>query len=153
MIWILTFNKFEECKALQLNSLIHIWTHYYPIWQLPFCGVHVSRMKFHIHSSLVAHKLIPNFNIQLTYWLQKPNENGTVKTGPKTVNAGRVGVWSLEFADRVYVTLWPLSTGSRFLWYEPLIEIITVQSLWDIIIRNSSMNRDLNQYLPVSNGY
>ena len=42
-----------------------------------------------------------------------------------------------HFADRVHVRLWPLSTGSHFLCCEPLIEMITVQSLWHIIIRNN----------------
>ena len=40
------------------------------------------------------------------------------------------------FADRVHARLWPpcivKSTGSCFLCYEPLIKMITVQSLWHI---------------------
>ena len=37
-------------------------------------------------------------------------------------------------------------TGSRFLCYEPLIEMIRVQSLWHIIIRNRCMRQGLNHY-------
>ena len=37
------------------------------------------------------------------------------------------------------------STGLRFLCYEPLIEMITIQSLWHIIIRNGCMGWGLNQ--------
>ena len=38
------------------------------------------------------------------------------------------------------------TTGSRFLCYEPLIEMIRVQSLWHIIIRNRCMRQGLNHY-------
>ena len=38
------------------------------------------------------------------------------------------------------------TTGSRFLCYEPLIEMIRVQSLWHIIIGNRCMRQGLNHY-------
>ena len=43
-----------------------------------------------------------------------------------------------------------MSTGSRFLCYKPLIEMITVQSLWHIIIWDRSMSQGLNQYPVVT---
>ena len=42
------------------------------------------------------------------------------------------------------------STASHFHCYEPLIEMITVQSLWYIIIRNRCMSQGLNQYPMVT---
>ena len=53
-----------------------------------------------------------------------------------------------QFTDRVHVRLWQLSslTGSRFLCYEPLIKIITVERLWYIVIQNRCLSQGLNQY-------
>ena len=42
------------------------------------------------------------------------------------------------------------STGSHCFCYEPLIKMITVQSLWHIIIWNRCMSQDLNQYSMVT---
>ena len=42
------------------------------------------------------------------------------------------------------------STGSCFLCYEPLIKMITVQSIWHIIIQNRCMSQGLNQHPVVT---